>query len=406
MAAVISAFMNTRTYPSKSLGVACSYEDSQPQKDWSASRRRRYSALLLIAILCLTVHPTVEAQVLRLHALQKVDDLFGYRLSTLFKMPTGDIWAMIDTGSPSTYFLWKDWYEEELVPGACRKPGVGCYTCPTPCPPLNPFWITYHDGDRVRVFLYNGTVPLSSTNVRNLQFGLTCGQQPPPTVRQAESILGLGPRPATAGGIPILQQLVSRSPKVIGAKVFALYLKRKPWAIDHFGELLLGGGDRRMYKDDLRYVRFTSLIEYIVRLESIQTGEATWSLREYVDLIIDTGADTFYVGQRYYDTLIEGFKREAAKSGVTLTWNDRLRRWTANCTQREALPLVTYWLGTEKVPLNLTPRSYTRLSRGICYLNIAPTRGSVWYLPGQALVGNYFEFRPDEGRIGFGETVA
>ncbi|KAF4650496.1 hypothetical protein FOL47_001106 [Perkinsus chesapeaki] len=317
-------------------------------------------------------------------------------------MPTGDLWALIDTGSPSTYFLWKDWFEEEYGEEACTFPGIGCYTCPTPCQPHNPFWITYLKGPSVRVFLYRGTVPLSSVNVSDLQFGLACGQQPPEELCQ--SVLGLRFHPEVFGRIPILQQLVSRSPKVIGAKVFALYLSQTPQEYAHYGELLLGGGDRRLYKRDLRYVRFDDSSKYIVKLSSIQIGEATRTRRENVDLYIDTGTNAFLLDQRRYDILIESVKREAARSGVTVTWNDILTRWTANCTHLDALPLVRFWLGTEDVPLNLTPRSYVHTSRDICYINVEPFPTCV--LPVQALVGNYFEFRPDEGQIGFGEAVS
>ncbi|EER16092.1 hypothetical protein Pmar_PMAR003555 [Perkinsus marinus ATCC 50983] len=74
------------------------------------------------------------------------------------KIDGEDVTALVDTGSPITYFVWRHWYES-TAPGGCEKIIYKCYECnPAPCREGPKKQFEVFDGTRVTLFPHSGKV--------------------------------------------------------------------------------------------------------------------------------------------------------------------------------------------------------------------------------------------------------
>ncbi|EER16769.1 Gastricsin precursor, putative [Perkinsus marinus ATCC 50983] len=311
--------------------------------------------------------------------------------------------AVVDTGSSAPLWVWKDWYEKELGVGACEKLVFKCYKCPQGCVPGETTTITFGNSIAVTVFQHIGAVQFGSTTVRDIKFGLITGYNPPPTVYVPHPIFGLGP--VRDPNYPsIMAQLVGR--ELIKESTFSFYLKPETLFKKGFDEaLLLGGGDPKLYKGQLRYVPIVVANHFEAMLEGLQvgTGKST-SLKENV--IFDTGSNYLYVPDSRMVELLKDIEEQAtlkAKTQVKLTYFEAANVWEVDCVYRKFMPTLRFLFqdsAGQEVALELDYRSYVAMRSGVCYLEIMGKPQSMWILPDIMLVANYLEFQPDQERVG------
>ncbi|KAF4653324.1 hypothetical protein FOL47_010593 [Perkinsus chesapeaki] len=328
---------------------------------------------------------------------------YGYSVFGRLAIRGEYFWVIVDTGSPNIFFVWKEWYESDF--GSCSYFRFGCYTCPKTCNPSEhkQDFINFADGTVVCVFDYNDTISIGQEDVPNLHFGLVSGQDPRHRLKKPFNLLGLSPY-VKGDFNSLLDQLMSSSTKPIAAKVFGLYLVERKDSIS--GKLLLGGGDPGIYKGPLRYVKLNSKDDYTVTVAAkIQVGVDLLDLGIICDALLDTGANSIRVPQAEgcFQRLIKGIQQEASRASIDVpfTWDAEAGLWTFPCAYHATMPRLTFWLGSKgDVPLTLTYTNYVRNIGNSCALIIRQTKKTRWTLPGEAIIGNYVEFRPEEGRVG------
>ncbi|KAF4756407.1 hypothetical protein FOZ63_019884, partial [Perkinsus olseni] len=276
--------------------------------------------------------------------------------------------------------------------------------------------IVYEDDVKVRVFQHKAKLFESYLPSLELTFGLMINQDPPPTDSSPTSSLGLAPDQGDENSPSLVKQLRSRG--VIGSTTFALYLSLCGQS-SFSGGLILGGGDPSLYKHPLQFVKFTesSLGEYFVtkinevfvNLGTLQVGGAHITIGINEDLLLDTGTNFLYVSQLYYDAIIRDIQAQANKAAgttVDIKFDSSRNVWTFSCRYMPTLPPLVFGLGTKgAVPLKLSYLSYARNDQGSCYLIIKKQDDDdSWTLPGSSIIGNYFEFQPDLGRVGIAQV--
>ncbi|KAF4667096.1 hypothetical protein FOL47_003747 [Perkinsus chesapeaki] len=380
----------SRGFSPSGTGVRCSPAGLQSPKIQAVASRPYLPFLQLLVILCSTAIPMTASQVLRLDITFKIMPQYGYSIFTQLNIRGTALWAIVDTGSSSTMFVWDNWYERQLGRGACRNFPFGCYTCPEPCQPL---------------FDFNDTIKLGDKDIPDLKFSLVMNQDPPPAVDTPFNLLGLASHSRTRIK-SLLKQLMRMSPKPIGAKAFAVYLAQRGQGIS--GELLIGGGDPRVYQHPLHYVKLKSRREYIVMLNSLQVGGGPSKAGIKQDLLIDTGRNTILVPQsnKRFTKLIGNIMKEASEASpsVTFRWQPRLEMWMFPCAYRDIMPPITFGLGDKEVVyISLTHANYVRVIGRECGLGFKGGKSRLWALSGQAIINNYLEFQLEEGRVGIAQ---
>ncbi|KAF4649540.1 hypothetical protein FOL47_002007 [Perkinsus chesapeaki] len=328
---------------------------------------------------------------------------YGIGLFCVVGFPGYEVSALVDTGSTSLFFVWKEWYEREVGVGACDALAAGCYSCPGIRPPDDPYVIVIEDGMAVGVFNHEDSIKLGSVQIPRSSFGLICNQYPSPLVEKSISILGLAPF-ADGDFDSLLHQLANARPKRISSMTFAIYLKN-----DKFGKLLLGGGDPNLYKNPLRYVSFTSQEEYTVKLSYMQVGDGRLTIGIDQNVLLDTGSNSMYVPQIYFNGILSEIRSQASNSAgieIKFTWDPDWRLYTFSCKQRAHFPAITFYFGAKgEVPLVLLHNNYVRQYRttdqcGVIISTETSRTEPRWTLPGDAFIGKYFEFHPEKGRVG------
>ncbi|KAF4666268.1 hypothetical protein FOL47_004170 [Perkinsus chesapeaki] len=239
------------------------------------------SRLLTVALL---LRPfLVSAQALELDIAHGLISGYGYSIYGRLSPGESDLWAVIDTGSPYTSVMSKEWYEKALGPGSCERSSFGCYHCPEPCQRSPTISITYRDKTVSSVFLHRDTVKLGKTVIPDLEFGVQFDQKPPPQEKTPANIVGLS-LGGSRGYDPLLNQLVQKS--LIHSQTFAVYILpdvKKGW---RSGKLLIGGGNPSLYKHPLRYVELGSKDEYMVKLKSMNIGSELTLIGINEDLLL------------------------------------------------------------------------------------------------------------------------
>ncbi|EER13113.1 conserved hypothetical protein, partial [Perkinsus marinus ATCC 50983] len=134
-----------------------------------------------------------------------------------------------------------------------------------------------------------------------------------------------------------MNQLTKLEPKVVRENTFSLYLKPKtPSTGIYEGELLLGGGDPKLYEGELSYVPVEAQAPWTVKLKGVEivTGQIT----PYNERIfLDTGTNFIVFPISQINKLIDDIAKQAsdnAKEKVEIIYHESVKRWTYDCTYR------------------------------------------------------------------------
>ncbi|KAF4658641.1 hypothetical protein FOZ61_005480 [Perkinsus olseni] len=310
--------------------------------------------------------------------------------------------ALVDTGSDFFFFVWKDWYEA-ATKRSCSTIAAGCFKCEGPCAPKQPIKQgEYEDGVKIKVFQHKEKIKVGQTYVNDLVFGLIFDQAPPPTQESPISILGLAPDEGDPNFPSLMKQL--RAKGFIGSSIFALYLFPSSLPLLD-GGLLLGGGDPSLHMNPMHFTELrTGDGYYMVKLGTLQVGDAHKTIGINEDVTLDTGTNFLYVSKLYYDTVIKDIKAQANKAArktVPITFDSGRDVWTFPCQYLTVMPPLAFGLSAKgTVPLTMTYMNYARNDEGYCHFIIKKEDDNSWTFPDRMLIGNYFEFQPDQRRVG------
>ncbi|EER03169.1 cathepsin D precursor, putative [Perkinsus marinus ATCC 50983] len=236
-------------------------------------------------------------------------------------------------------------------------------------------------------------------------------QDPPPTESEPISSLGLSLQSSGRTIPSFIGQL--RSTGKIPSNTFAFYLSSAGGKAPFNGELLVGGGDASKYVPPLQLIPFSTTVEgdYSVELGSVKVNDAPQITTPGDDILLDSGTNFFHVSPDYYDDITEDVKEQADKIAgrpVDLEYDAGANLWRFSCVYMNALPPLSLGLGPQgTVPLKLTYLNYALDDNGSCFLLIKKgEEDEAWMLPAKAVIGNYYEFQPDQRRLGTAPAIA
>ncbi|KAF4672711.1 hypothetical protein FOL47_000190 [Perkinsus chesapeaki] len=162
-----------------------------------------------------------------------------------FKADGQNIYAIIDTGTPYFFLVWKQWYEGSHQ--SCNELIFGCYECVSPCK-QGPTKIFTFVGDReVWLFPHTGKLDLKGKVSASLDFGLVSGYNRNPGMIWAS--LCLKQSHPDSPYKSIVEQLFTK--KIIASNSFSIYFTGGD---NPSGQLILGGDDPSKHAGPLSYV--------------------------------------------------------------------------------------------------------------------------------------------------------
>ncbi|KAF4700040.1 hypothetical protein FOZ62_032250 [Perkinsus olseni] len=206
-----------------------------------------------------------------------------------------DVYALVDSGSPYTFFVSKYWYEGTRS-GDCEEIVSKCYECRAEACQEGPVRsIRYSDKTTVTMFERSGKIDFGKATASGMKIYLMtdCNRLP-------FASLGLAPPHTSCGSYaPTILQLLDRpkSRRLIKRNAFSVYLSGG----DHpAGELILGGQDKSKYRSPLEYVTIVDKTFPRIVLSGIEIGTTFYAIKGYNESSIDTGTNTL--------TMPKGFK--------------------------------------------------------------------------------------------------
>ncbi|KAF4658290.1 hypothetical protein FOL47_008096 [Perkinsus chesapeaki] len=326
----------------------------------------------------------------------------GFGLYTAMIADGQEMKALVDTGSSYLLWVWKTQYEKVAGRGACDKLFFKCYECLWPCHPTEYNLVDFGGATLYRIFEHSGSVNFGNVSLHDITFGLIGDFSP--YYNSPYSLLGMGP--SIDDKYPsFLKQLMSLFPTPINGNVFGLYLRAKrPRATEYKGELILGGGDRSLYRGPLSFVPTVRDDSWRVELSAVELGE-TLKVAVADTVLLDTGCNYIYVPPAKLNELLGSIEQAAsssAKKEVRIEYEADYGVWEVKCKYRKYMPTLHFMLATPTggVPLSISSESYVPVSADFCYLQILASNAQQWQLPDFVLIGNYLEFQPDKKRVG------
>ncbi|KAF4652583.1 hypothetical protein FOL47_011005 [Perkinsus chesapeaki] len=341
------------------------------------------------------------AQVIRVRTERVFIPAYGYALLGDVAVDRQEMHALVDTGISALYFTWKWWYEHYTHPGACATLITGCYQCPEGCyiGPTTP--ITYADGTRVDIFSNEGHLAFALGAVNSIQFGVVSGQNPGPDRHPPTSSIGLG-----LNVIPGYRSLMDQLQGKVASRTFAMYLRSSSSARTK-GELLLGGGDPRVYVAPLHFVPLLSQQQFLVTIDTLQVSGRAKRSGINMPILVDTGVQGLIIPRNFATDFIRDISDQAsemARARVHIAWVPAQGIWVFDCSYISYFPMLLIGLGRGgSVLLTVAGKYYTRNIGGLCSLGM--TLGDKWSLPEFMFIDRYVEFRPSQRRIGFANLV-
>ncbi|KAF4691253.1 hypothetical protein FOZ63_000815 [Perkinsus olseni] len=313
------------------------------------------------------------------------------------KVDGQDITVLVDTGSPYTFFVEKQWYER-THPGGCAELKFKCYDCdPSSCHEGPTKTHEFFGGSQVTVFQHSGTVDFGTASADGIDFGLVVGCNESPF-----AALGLSPPSAKSKPyVPLIYQLLAKpkSQRLIEKSVFSVYLNAGK---DPSGELILGGEDKSKYTGPLRYVKVVNKEEQSIMVTDLGIGDASKNRIKVSQAgYLDTGTNVIEMPDKLKTPVLQ-LLRTAGKKPVTITENAGF--YELSCGDSENLPSITFFLKEDsllpnKVPLEIPPASYVNADvDSSCTLAIE--FAGTWLLGLPTLIGNYHLYDWDKSRIG------
>ncbi|KAF4680222.1 hypothetical protein FOZ60_013868 [Perkinsus olseni] len=303
---------------------------------------------------------------------------------------------IVDTGTPHTVFVWKEWYEKEYSPKKCVDLLTKCYHS-------SPGEVYRTDRNRtisfvtegkMKVFDHRGTIGVGDHEF-DMSFGLMCDKDRRGPDDEPHSLLGLAMREPNDRTLSLLDQLYD-TPGLLKSPTFSLYLERLPRdGKGLVGELVFGGLDSTKYSDPLNFVPIANTGKWDVNLNCVEIGVsrlATFGERAFVD----TGTNYLQVPIGYWEKLHSLLPNA---SGVDLHESVEFDIFTVPCDKRSMLPDIVFGIRglQQTVRLSIPQEGYVAVDResGKCYLQLTRSVKSYWILPDFALVGHYLHFAPE-----------
>ncbi|KAF4670104.1 hypothetical protein FOL47_002222 [Perkinsus chesapeaki] len=158
-------------------------------------------ALLLRSLYCLIV--VVRGQI----SLPLADGDIGVNIDG------NPLQLTVDNGSPDTFVVYRDWYEDKYGKDACKTLPSGCYSCPSECDPYakEVFVRSFNDGSKYFMVYLKGALSVNGKMVGDIEFGLVLDFIPNPrTPNQFPfSLFGIG-YDSIPGHYTVLHQLHAR----------------------------------------------------------------------------------------------------------------------------------------------------------------------------------------------------
>ncbi|KAF4672617.1 hypothetical protein FOL47_000305 [Perkinsus chesapeaki] len=196
----------------------------------------------------------------------------------------------------------------------------------------------------------------------------------------------------------------------VASRTFAMYLRSSssPGTTPK-GELLLGGGDPRIYVSPLYFVPLLSQQEYLVTMDTLQVSGETKRTGLNKPILIDTGGQGMVFPRRFADGFVNDISKQASKKAgttVRITYDPELGTYEFACAYISFFPLLLIGLGRGgSVTLTVAGKYYTRSNEGFCTVAITPTTEDEWVLPDFVIIDRYVEFQPTQRRIGFANLL-
>ncbi|KAF4678334.1 hypothetical protein FOL47_000063 [Perkinsus chesapeaki] len=313
--------------------------------------------------------------------------------------------ALIDTGTWTTFFVWKSWYEKGQ-PGGCSMLTFGCYECPgQPCMAGPTETDKFADGSGATWFKRNGMITFASVSTK-LDYGLLSKYDYIQDIPVPHASFGLAPNADKSSSyIPIIQQL--RSQKLIDNSRFSVYLKPGK---ELAGELLIGADDPVLYKGPLRYI---SLVKpRFLQLTELRIGSNAASKIPLSDLAeLDTGADSFYMPKYIVPRVISDLQRRGSRRVLFTKVNNQYK---VKCADQRYLPPMTFSFkgaaasaAGSGVELELPPSVYVQPCESgsgagceLCKILISGIDDDIWGFGYPSLIGKYFTYDWDKLQLG------
>ncbi|KAF4665138.1 hypothetical protein FOL47_004781 [Perkinsus chesapeaki] len=309
----------------------------------------------------------------------------------------GQILTMfVDTGSEYTIIIWKDWLEEQYWDGYCNSLPIGCYKSSAIGKRGDiTASVRFDDDVSVAIFKHKGSVTFGGTTVDNMFFGLIYDQHPPPDESDALNILGL--TGSEDEYFPsFMEQLSQMSPSPVVGDTYAIYMRSSFFSLVPSGELLLGSGDPTLYYGALSFAKMTDVTERTVNIQMFHVGSGITTIGINQQTQIDSGTEDMYIPRLYINGLIKDLSQE---SDVTFYYDLGSKRWFFDCRYMSDLPTITFGFDAEcDARLTLSRYNYARNGHYGCSLIFAADDDNIWIFPGRALIGNYVEFQPSQGK--------
>ncbi|KAF4737930.1 hypothetical protein FOZ62_000661 [Perkinsus olseni] len=313
------------------------------------------------------------------------------------KVDNQDIHAVVDTGNPYTFLVWKHWYEKEY-PGGCDKLAFKCYECtPAPCQPGSNKTLNFYDGENMTIFKHSGVVDFGTATENDISFGLIAGGEGRPFAS-----LGLAPPYARMKPYaPLMQQLMdrSKSTRLVKKSSFSLYLVAGE---NPTGELILGGKDKRKYVPPLVFVKVRK--DQSVSLSRLTIGDSLeYRMVAPTPAFFDSGTNAIIMPQEV-ELRVLAWLEVGGERPVKI--QDFSGFYDVSCEEADYLPSITFsmrGLKGEEVPLEIPPASYV-IKDGDRDCMLAIHFGAAWVLGLSAVYGNYYYYDWDRNRIGFAKV--
>ncbi|KAF4687860.1 hypothetical protein FOZ60_003420 [Perkinsus olseni] len=288
---------------------------------------------------------------------------------------------IVDTGTPHTVFVWKEWYEREYSPKKCVDLLTKCYhSFPGEVYRTDRNrTISFVTEGKMKVFDHRGTIGVGDDEF-DMSFGLMCDKDRHGPDDEPHSLLGLAMREPNDRTLTLLDHLYD-TPGLLKSPTFSLYLERLPRdGKGLVGELVFGGPGLDKWDVNLNYVDIGGY-----RL-------ATFGERAFVD----TGTNYLHVPSGYWKTL---HSLVSDASAVHLHAIAKLDIFTVPCNKRSILPDIVFGIRglQQTVRLSIPQEGYVAVDphSGKCYLQLTRSVKSYWILPDFALVGSYLLFSPE-----------
>ncbi|KAF4673049.1 hypothetical protein FOL47_011058 [Perkinsus chesapeaki] len=270
----------------------------------------------------------------------------------------------MDTGSPGTYVIYKDWYEKTY--GQC--PPKTCYTCVGPCDPYSEekFVLKFDDGSAIETVFHEGVVELGGNKLR-MKFRLIIGWSPPPAFKTEKPMnyfgLDFDPR---ASDESILTQLVLK--KIVSEKTVSICAPSLPRSFA--GKLILGSvtpeqcaitPPKTVFKMDPFEVHFNTEVSSYGLVSSYGQAYSRPLFDSFA--IYDTGSYSITLYKAYLEFLLNTITEVVKQdSGLDVHVKVKDGSWYIQQRGYDYLPTLTFAIGaaTASRTIHIPPIHYTQ----------------------------------------------